>query len=151
MLRWNMGEVFAQGLPWGGTKLVRGPAAEKLFPETSLREPTHADMSSTEDLFKWQRWAPDPNRATLLWTRIFSWFAGPCLVLATLSWAFPDPRSGRGQSLGMGLVIGLLYLGLQGIFLGASKSGEIPAPLGVLAPMLFFSGFGLMRLRQLRT
>ncbi len=151
MLRWNTGELFSQGLSWGGTKLVRGPAAEKLFPESSLREPTHADMSSTGDLVKWQRWAPDPNRATLLWTRIFSWLAGPCLVLATLSWAFPAPRGGRGQSLGMGLVIGLLYLGLQGIFLGASKSGEIPAPLGVLAPMLFFSGFGLMRLRQLKT
>lgn len=151
LLRWKTGDPYAQGLPWGGTKFVRGPAAEKLFPETSLREPTHADMSSTGDLFKWQRWAPDPNRATLLWTRIFSWLAGPCLVLATLSWAFPVARGGRGQSLGMGLVIGLLYLGLQGIFIGASKSGEIPAPLGVLAPMLFFAGFGFMRLRHLRT
>lgn len=151
LLRWKTGDSFALGLPWGGTKLVRGPAAETLFPETSLREPTHADMTSTGDLFKWQRWAPDPNRATLLWTRIFSWLAGPCLVLATLSWAFPAARSGRGQALGMGLVIGLLYLGLQGIFIGASKSGEIPAPLGALAPMLFFAGFGFMRLRQLRT
>ena len=151
MLRWKTGEAFAQGLPWGGSKFVRGPAVEKLFPETSLREPTHANMSSTGDLFKWQRWAPDPNRATLLWTRIFSWLAGPCLVFATLSWAFPAPRSGRSQSLGIGLVIGLLYLGLQGIFIGASKSGEIPAPLGVLAPMLFIAGFGFMRLKQLRT
>ena len=151
MLRWKTGDAFAKGLPWGGTQFVQGPAVEKLFPETSLREPTRADMSSTGDLFKWQRWAPDPTRATLLWTRIFSWLGGPCLVLATLSWAFPAARGGRGQSLGMGLVIGLLYLGLQGIFLGASKSGEIPAPLGVLAPMLFFAGFGFMRLRHLRT
>ena len=151
MLRWRTGEAIAQGLPWGGTKFVPGPSVEKLFPDLSLREPTHADMSSTKDLFKWQRWAPDPNRATLFWTRILSWLGGPCLVFATLSWAFPAARGGRGQSLGMGLVIGLLYLGLQGIFLGASKSGEIPAPLGVLAPMLFFAGFGFMRLRQLKT
>ncbi len=151
LLRWRTGDPFARGLPWGGTKLVQGPAAEKLFPATSLREPTHADMSSTADLITWQKWAPDPNRATLLWTRIFAWLAGPCLVLATLSWAFPAIRSGRSQSLGMGLVIGLLYLGLQGIFLGASKSGEIPAPLGALAPMLFFAGFGFLRLKQLRT
>jgi lipopolysaccharide export LptBFGC system permease protein LptF len=108
-------------------------------------------MSSTGDLFKWQRWAPDPNRATLLWTRIFAWLAGPCLVLATLSWAFPAARGGLGHSLGKGLIIGLLYLGLQAIFLGASKSGEIPAPLGVLAPMLFFAGFGFIRLSRLRT
>lgn len=151
LLRWKTGAEFAQGLPWGGAKLVQGPAAAMLFPETSLREPTHADMSTTGDLFTWQRWAPDPNRATLLWTRIFAWLAGPCLVLATLSWAFPAPRSGRGQALGIGLVIGLLFLGLQGVFLGASKSGEIPAPLGVLAPMLFLAGFGFMRLKQLRT
>ena len=151
LLRWKTGDAFALGLAWGGTKLVQGPAVEKLFPESSLREPTHADMASTGDLIKWQKWAPDPNRATLLWTRIFAWLAGPCLVLATLSWAFPAARSGRGQSLGMGLVIGLLYLGLQGIFIGASKSGEIPAALGALAPMLFFAGFGLMRLRHLRT
>jgi lipopolysaccharide export LptBFGC system permease protein LptF len=151
LLRWKTGDAFALALPWGGSNFVQGPASDKLFPETSLREPTQADMSSTGDLFKWQRWAPDPNRATLLWTRIFSWLAGPCLVLATLSWAFPAARGGRGQSLGMGLVIGLLYLGLQGIFLGASKSGEIPAPLGVLAPMLFFAGFGFIRLRRLRT
>ncbi len=151
LLRWKTGDAFSQGLSWGGTKLIQGPGAEKLFPETSLREPTHADMSSTSDLFKWQRWAPDPSRATLLWLRIFSWLAGPCLVLASISWAFPDARGGRGQSLGMALVIGLLFLGLQGIFAGASKSGEIPAPFGVLAPMLFFAGFGLMRLRHLRT
>lgn len=151
LLCWKTGDAYAQGLSWGGTKLIQGPDAEKLFPETSLLEPTHADMTSTGDLFKWQRWAPDPNRATLLWIRIFSWLAGPCLVLASLSWAFPEVRSGRGQSLGMGLVIGLLFLGLQGIFAGASKSGEIPAPLGVLAPMLFFAGFGFMRLRHLKT
>lgn len=151
LLRWKPGDTFSAGVPWGGTKLIRGPAAETLFPDTSLRELTHADMSSTGDLFKWQRWAPDPNRATLLWIRIFSWLAGPCLVIATLSWAFPSPRDGRGQTMGMGLVIGLLYLGLQSIFIGASKSGEIPAPLGVLAPMLFLAGFGFMRLRHLKT
>ncbi len=151
LLRWKPGDVFAQGLAWGGNKLVQGPMAEKLFPETSLREAAHADMTSTADLFKWQRWAPDPNRATLLWLRIFSWLAGPCLVLAALSWAFPDARSARGQSFGIALVIGLLFLGLQGIFLGASRSGEIPAPLGVLAPMLFFAGFGFTRLKRLRT
>ncbi|MBL0313330.1 MAG: LptF/LptG family permease [Holophagaceae bacterium] len=151
LLCWKTGDAFAQGLSWGGTKLVQGPGVERLFPETSLREPTHADMTSTGDLFKWQRWAPDPNRATLLWIRIFSWLAGPCLVLASLSWAFPEARSGRGQSIGIGLVIGLLFLGLQGIFTGASKSGEIPAPLGALAPMLFFAGFGFMRLKRLKT
>lgn len=151
LLCWKSGDPFAQGLSWGGTRLIQGPRADSLFPDTSLREPTHADMTSTGDLFKWQRWAPDPNRATLLWLRIFSWIAGPCLVIASLSWAFPNARSGRGQSLGIALVIGLLFLGLQGIFAGASKSGEIPAPLGVLAPMLFFAGFGFMRLKYIRT
>ncbi len=151
LLRWETGDAFSFGLPWGGMKFVQGPPAETLFPEAAQREPIHADMSSTKDLVRWQRWAPDPNRATLLWARILSWLAGPCLVLAMLSWAFPPLRSGRGQSLGKGLVGGLLYLGLEGIFLGAAKSGEIPAILGVLAPMLFFAGYGFLRLRQLRT
>ncbi len=151
LLRWKPGETFASGLPWGEMKFVQGPRAEQLFPDAAQREPIHADMSGTLDLMRWQRWAPDPNRATLIWIRILSWLAGPCLVLAMISWAFPSPRSGRGQSLGMGLVAGLLYLGLEGIFLGAAKSGEIPAPLGVLAPMVFFAGFGFLRLKWLRT
>lgn len=151
LLRWRAGEANSMGLPWGGTRLVSGPPASQLFPEASLRVPTHTDMTGTMDLLKWQRWAPDPGRATLMWNRLLSWLAGPCLVLAMLSWAFPSPRAGRGQSLGKGLVAGLLFLGLQGIFLGAANSGEIPAPIGVLAPMLLFAGFGLKRLRHLKT
>ena len=131
--------------------MVTGPPADHLFPDVSLREPIHSDMSGTWDLIRWQRWAPDPNRATLLWQRLLSWMAGPCLVLAMLSWAFSTARSGTGQSLGKGLVAGLLFLGLQGIFLGAANSGEIPAPVGVLAPMLLFAGYGLQRLRYLKT
>ena len=58
------------------------------------------------DLVRWQTWAPDPERAYMLWTRLLGWLAGPCLVLAMLSFAFPGPRQGRGQALGAGLVAG---------------------------------------------
>ncbi len=151
LLRWQSGATRSKGLSWGGSRLVEGPKADELFPSAALRESDHSDTTTTQDLIRWQRWAPDPNRATLLWSRLLTWLAGPCLVIAMLSWAFPSARSGRGQSLGIGLVAGLLFLGLQGVFLGAAKSGEIPAPLGVLAPLLLFAGFGLNRLHKLRT
>ena len=103
------------------------------------------------DLIHWQTWAPDPDRAYMLWGRILGWLSGPCLVLAMLSFAFPGPRQGRGQALGAGLVAGLVFLGLQTLFGGASRASEIPAYWGVLAPLFLLLATSLLRLRRLRT
>ncbi len=151
LLGWRMGDTYSQALAWGGLHMVQGPPAEQLFPERSLRNTASAEEASTYDLFHWQRWAPDPERAYMLWSRILGWLAGPCLVLAMLSYAFPGPRQGRGQALGAGLVAGLLFLGLQALFGGAAKASEIPATWGVLAPLLLLLSVSLLRLRQLRT
>ena len=151
LLRWDLGEAHSQALAWGGLSLVQGPAADRLFPERSLRRAASAEEASTLDLIHWQTWAPDPERATLLWTRLLGWLAGPCLVLAMLSFAFPGPRQGRGQALGAGLVAGLVFLGLQTLFGGAARAGEFPAFWGVLAPLLLLLSVALLRLRRLRT
>jgi lipopolysaccharide export LptBFGC system permease protein LptF len=103
------------------------------------------------DLFHWQKWAPDPERAALLWGRLFNWLAGPCLLFAMLPYAFPSPRGGRGSSLGYSLVAGLIFMGLQALFSGAAKAGDLPSAWGVLCPMMLLVGFGLMRLNRLRT
>ena len=87
----------------------------------------------------------------MLWTRLLGWLAGPCLVLAMLSFAFPGPRQGRGQALGAGLVAGLVFLGLQTLFGGAARASEIPAYWGVVAPLLLLLSVSLLRLRRLRT
>ena len=103
------------------------------------------------DLVRWQTWAPDPDRAYMLWSRLLGWLAGPCLVLAMLSFAFPGPRRGRGQAMGAGLVAGLVFLGLQTLFGGAARASEIPAYWGVVAPLLLLLSVSLLRLRRLRT
>ena len=151
LLRWDLGDSHAQALAWGGLALVQGPPADRLFPERALRKAATAEEASTLDLVHWQAWAPDPERATLLWTRLLGWLAGPCLVLAMLSFAFPGPRQGRGQALGAGLVAGLVFLGLQTLFGGAARAGEFPAFWGVLAPLLLLLSVALLRLRRLRT
>ncbi|HJW08497.1 MAG TPA: LptF/LptG family permease, partial [Holophagaceae bacterium] len=73
------------------------------------------------------------------------------LALAMLSFAFPGPRAGRGQAMGFGLVGGLLYLGLQTLFGGAAKAGELAPIWGVLAPFVLLLGFAFLRLPRLRT
>lgn len=151
LLGWHLGEVNSEALAWGGLHMVQGPPAEQLFPERSLRNTPSAEEASTYDLFHWQRWAPDPERAYMLWSRLLGWLAGPCLVLAMLSFAFPGPRQGRGQALGAGLVAGLLFMGLQALFGGAARASEIPATWGVLAPLLLLLSVSLLRLRRLRT
>jgi lipopolysaccharide export LptBFGC system permease protein LptF len=151
LLAWRMGDNNSQALAWGGLHMVQGPPAERLFPERSLRDTPSAEEASTYELVHWQRWAPDPERAYMLWSRLLGWLAGPCLVLAMLSYAFPGPRQGRGQALGAGLVAGLLFLGLQALFGGAARASEIPATWGVLAPLLLLLSVSLFRLRRLRT
>lgn len=151
LLKWKPGSDRAEALPWSGLTFAPGPESRTLFPDRALRDSAFAEETSTQDLVQWQRWAPDPARASLLWMRLLSWLAGPCLVLGLLSYAFPAPRAGRGAALGMALVGGLLYLGLQAIFSGAARAGEVPAAWGVLAPFLLLIGFGLLRLPRLRT
>lgn len=151
LLRWRLGASHAEALAWGGLKLVQGPSADHLFPERALRAFASAEEAPTSDLLHWQRWAPDPERSYMLWSRLLGWLAGPCLVLAMLSYAFPGPRQGRGQALGAGLVAGLVFLGLQTLFGGAARASEIPASWGVLAPLLLLLAVSLLRLRRLRT
>lgn len=151
VLRWQMNSPDSQALAWGGLGFEAGPPRDKLFPSRSLQDYASAEEAPTLDLYEWERLAPDAERATLLWQRILSWLAGPCLVFGALSLAFPGPRSGRGQALGLALVIGLLYLGLEGFFGGAARAGEIPPLWGCIAPLLLFLGLGMSRLRLLRT
>lgn len=151
LLRYDRTKTMSEALPWGGLKMVPGPSADHLFPDRALRDSAFAEETPTKDLLSWQRWAPDPSRATLLWARLLGWLAGPCLVMALLSYAFPAARAGRGQALGSALVGGLLYLGLQALFTGAARAGEVPAAWGVLAPFLLLLGFGLWRLPEVRT
>lgn len=151
LLHWVLGEAQARSLEWNGLGLAQGPAAQDLFPDQALRTFARAEETPTLDLFRWQRWAPDAERATLLWTRLLAWLAGPALLFALLPFAFPAPRAGRGRALGYTLVVSLLYLGAQAIFSGAAQAGEIPAPFGVLAPMFLFAGFGFWNLHRLRT
>jgi lipopolysaccharide export LptBFGC system permease protein LptF len=151
LLRWSRGEAFSDALPWGSGRLLQGPAAKDLFPAEGLRRAAEAEDASTMDLLQWQRWAPDPERAYLLWSRLLGWLAGPILLLATLSFAFPKPRQGRGSALGLSLVVALVFMGLQALFGGAARAAELPATWGVLAPYLLLSSFFLLRLRALRT
>ncbi len=151
LYRWKRGEAKVDELPWDGLKFEPGVEASTLFPDKALRNSDSAEETSTLDLFHWQKWAPDPERATLLWTRLLNWLAGPCLIFAMLAYTFPPPRKGRGQVLGIALVVGLLFLGLQALFGGAARAGEIPALWGVMAPLLFLLGFGFFNLHRLRT
>lgn len=151
LLRWQPGTARSEALAWGGMSLVQGPTAEALFPDRALRSAPSASEALTLDLVQWQRWAPDPERSYLLWNRLLGWLAGPLLVLAMLSYAFPGPRQGRGQAIGAGLVGGLVFLGLQSLFGGAARAAEIPAYWGILAPFLLLGGMALFRVRRLRT
>lgn len=151
LLRWRMGATQSEALAWGGLTFVPGPSADRLFPTESLRQTPSAEEVPTLALVQWQHWAPDPERSYMLWSRLLGWLAGPCLVLAMLSFAFPGPRQGRGQALGAGLVAGLVFLGLQTLFGGAARASEIPAYWGVLAPLLVLLSIAMLRLRRLRT
>lgn len=151
LLSWRMGEPHTQGLSWGGLAFEEGPRASQMFPDKALRTSSSAEDTGTLDLFQWQKWAPDPERATLLWLRLLNWLAGPCLLFAMLPSAFPSPRGGRGAALGLSLVAGLVFVGLQALFTGAAKAGDIPAVWGVLCPMILLLAFGLGRLNRLRT
>ncbi len=151
LLHWRLGDPHSEALTWGGMHLVQGPSAGLLFPAKALRNTATAEEANTMELLQWQSWAPDPERAYMLWGRILGWLAGPCLLLAMLSFAFPGPRQGRGQALGAGLVAGLVFLGLQTLFGGAARASEIPAYWGVIAPLLLLFALSLLRLRRLRT
>jgi lipopolysaccharide export LptBFGC system permease protein LptF len=151
LLHWRLGDPYSEALAWGGLHLVQGPSADLLFPAKALRSAANAEESSTMELLQWQTWAPDPERAYMLWGRVLGWLAGPCLLLAMLSFAFPGPRQGRGQALGAGLVAGIVFLGLQTLFGGAARASEIPAYWGVIAPLLLLFALSLLRLRRLRT
>ncbi len=151
LLCWSRGETRSAALPWGGLTWVDGPMASRLFPSEALRRSSYAEDTATLDLVSWQAWAPDPERATILWTRLLNWLAGPVLLFAMLPYAFPSPRGGRGTALGLSLVAGLVFMGLQALFSGAAKAGDLPAAWGVLCPILLLFGFGLLRLERLRT
>lgn len=151
LLRWEMQAERSQALPWDGLAFLAGPRTIDLFPSRALRDSTSAEETSTPDLFQWQKWAPDPERATMIWSRLLGFLAGPCLLFAMLSFAFPSPRGGRGQALGYSLVMGLVFMGLQALFSGAAKAGEFPPLWGILCPILLVLGFGLARLHRLRT
>jgi lipopolysaccharide export system permease protein len=151
MLRWEMQALRAQALPWDGLNLLPGPYTVDLFPDKALRDSTSAEETSTMDLFQWQKWAPDPERATMIWSRLFGFLAGPCLMFAMLPYAFPTPRGGRGQALGYSLVAGLIFMGLQALFTGAAKAGEFPPLWGILCPIFLVLGFGLTQLHRMRT
>lgn len=151
LLRWNMQAERSEALPWDGLAFLPGPQTVDLFPSRALRDSTSAEATGTLDLFQWQKWAPDPERASMIWSRLFGFLAGPCLLFAMLSFAFPSPRGGRGQALGYCLVAGLIYMGLQALFSGAAKAGEFPPLWGTLCPILLVLGFGLSRLHRLRT
>ena len=151
LLKWDMLATRAQALPWDGLNLLPGPATADLFPDKALRDSTSAEETPTMDLFQWQKWAPDPERATMIWSRLLGFLAGPCLMFAMLPYAFPTPRGGRGQALGYSLVAGLIFMGLQALFTGAAKAGEFPPLWGILCPILLVVGFGLTRLHRLRT
>jgi lipopolysaccharide export LptBFGC system permease protein LptF len=151
LLHWKLGDPYSQALAWGGLHMVKGPPADRLFPTLALRSTANAEEARTLDLIQWQQWAPDPERAYMLWGRFLGWLAGPCLVIAMLSFAFPGPRQGRGQALGAGLVAGLVFLGMQTLFGGAARASEIPAYWGVLTPLLLLVAISLIRLRHLRT
>jgi lipopolysaccharide export system permease protein len=151
LLKWQMQDVRSMALPWDGLNLLPGPFTVDLFPDKALRDSTSAEETSTVDLFHWQKWAPDPERATMIWSRLLGFLAGPCLMFAMLPYAFPSPRGGRGQALGYSLVAGLVFMGLQALFTGAAKAGEFPPLWGILCPILLVLGFGMMRLNRLRT
>jgi lipopolysaccharide export LptBFGC system permease protein LptF len=151
LLKWKMESAHSQVLPWDSLNLVPGPSTADLFPARALTTTSSAEEASTLDLFQWQKWAPAPERATMIWSRLLGFLAGPCLLFAMLSFAFPSPRGGRGQALGFSLVAGLVFMGLQALFTGAAKAGEFPSLWGVLCPILLMLGFGLSRLHRLRT
>lgn len=151
LIHWPLRDRETRALAWDGLDFEPGPSPSRLFPEKALRAYARAEDVPTLDLFRWQRWAPDAERATLLWTRLLGWLAGPALLLAVLPFAFPAPRAGRGQALGYALVICLLYLGTQAIFQGAARAGELPAIFGVVAPMTLCVSVGLWNLHRIRT
>jgi lipopolysaccharide export LptBFGC system permease protein LptF len=151
LLIWRPGNAHSQGLPWDGFGLRQGPETGQLFPDASLMGTPVVEENSTMALMQWQKWAYEPSRATHLWARFLSWLAGPCLVLAVLPRAFPNPRAGRGSALAFSLIGGLLFLGLQLLFNGAAQAGEIPAVWGVLGPLLLAVAAGATQLRHLRT
>ena len=151
LYRWKRDSVRADQLPWDSLHFESGPEASMLFPNEALRRSSRAEETSTFDLYLWQKWAPDAERATMFWGRLLDWLAGPCLMFAMLAFTFPAPRKGRGQVLGISLVIGLLFLGMQALLGGAARAGEIPALWGVGAPLLVLLGTGFVNLKRLQT
>ncbi|HPS68598.1 MAG TPA: LptF/LptG family permease [Holophaga sp.] len=151
LYRWERNSLAADQLRWDSLTFEPGPKASDLFPDEALRRNARAEETSTLDLFRWQEWAPDSERASMLWGRLLDWLAGPCLMFAMLAFAFPAPRGGRGQVLGTSVVVGLLFLGMQALFGGAAGAGEIPALWGVLAPLLILVGSGFFNLKYLKT
>jgi len=151
LFRWESGNTRTEVVDWDGLSLSPGPVASSLFPEGDLVGSGQIEETSTTKLLLWQKWAPDPARATVIWSRFFNFLAGPALLFALMTFAFPGPREGRGKALGYCMVGGLLFIGIQGIFIGAARVGELPPIWGVLGPILLLVGIGLLRLNRLRT
>jgi lipopolysaccharide export system permease protein len=151
LLKWEMHTSRSQALNWNTFSLIPGPNTIKLFPDKALRDSPSADETPTLDLFRWQKWAPDSERSTMIWNRLLSFLGGPCLLFGVLSFIFASPRRGRGMVFGYSLIAGLAFMGLQALFTGAAKAGELPPIWGVMCPMLIMGGLGLVRLNRLRT
>jgi lipopolysaccharide export LptBFGC system permease protein LptF len=151
MMKWEMHASRSQVLPWNTFSLIPGPNTFDLFPDKALCDSSSADETPTLDLFRWQQWAPDSERSTMIWSRLLSFLSGPCLLFGVLPFVFSSPRRGRGMVFGYSLVIGLAFMGLQVLFTGAAKVGELPPIWGVICPMLILIGIGFINLHRLRT
>lgn len=151
LMKWEMPKYKTEVVAWNELQWSEGPEAMRLFPDRALREAENAEEADTLALLKWQQWAPDPERAFMLIERLLSWITGPFLLFALLPFAFPQPRRSRGSALGIALVGSLLFLGIQAVFSGAAKAGEIPALWGVAAPILALFSFGMINLHKVRT
>jgi lipopolysaccharide export LptBFGC system permease protein LptF len=151
IVRWKTGQASVQYLDWGSLEFTDGPPAETFFPDRTLLAYDKPERVSTMDLFRWQHWAPEADRETLLWTRLLAWLSGPFLLFAAIVFAFPPPRHGRGQALGLSLVVGLVFTGAQMIFGDAARTGELPPIWGLSLPLLLCAGFGMIQLPRLRT
>ena len=151
MLKWEMHAPRSQSLPWNAFSLTPGPNTFDLFPDKALQDSSSADETPTLDLFHWQQWAPDSERSTMIWSRLLNFLGGPCLLFGVLPFVFSSPRKGLGMVFGYSLVAGLAFMGLQALFTGAAKAGELPPMWGVTCPMLILGGMGLINLHRLRT
>lgn len=150
MLKWVMHAPSSQALLWDTFNFIPGPHAFDLFPDKALQDSASAEETPTLDLFRWQKWAPNAENGTLLWSRLLNFLSGPCVFFGVYPFLAPSSRKGRNHMFGYSLLGGLVFMGLQVVFIGAAKLGNFPPIWGILCPMLLYIGFGLVNLHKLR-